>query len=469
MIGPAAEQGRAHGRLRRALIVVFLLGLGLRLIALWTTADLEPRIADEKQFVELAQSIVRGDGFAWDPNRPTSLRPPLFPGLVALTWAVTGEGNFQAVRAVQIILSFMTAVLLYDLGRRVFGASVGGLAASIAWLYPSLIFLNFTLLTETLFTLLVVAFILLSVMLVERPKNGTALACGLVLGLGALTRSVLWPMPIILCPVVAWLLPERFPRRLALAALVFAGYAAVVLPWAVRNTRLQGVVTIVDTMGGMNLRMGNYEHTPEDRMWDAVSLTGDKNWVYALTQEHHAEPITEGQKDKWAQQKAIAYMRANPATTARRGLIKFADFWGLERELIAGVQQGLYAPPRWFVAVAAVLILLSYAAVALLGGAGLWLSRPPWRVHVLLLLPILVITGVHTLVFGHSRYHIPLVPILALYAAALWQSDPGIAWRRRPLPAAGATLTVVVLAAVWLRQLIVVDGPRIRTFLDSIR
>ena len=28
--------------------------------------------------------------------------------------------------------------------------------------------------------------------------------------------------------------------------------------------------------------MGNYEHTPDDRMWDAVALTGEKNWSYAL-------------------------------------------------------------------------------------------------------------------------------------------------------------------------------------------
>ena len=42
-------------------------------------------------------------------------------------------------------------------------------------------------------------------------------------------------------------------------------------------------VTIVDTMGGMNLRMGNYEYTPDDRMWDAVSLQGEKSWVHGLS------------------------------------------------------------------------------------------------------------------------------------------------------------------------------------------
>ena len=185
-------------------------------------------------------------------------------------------------------------------------------------------------------------------MLVHDPRAWVAVACGVSLGLAALTRSVLWPLPLVLCPLLVVLLRAGLVRRLALPLLVFAGYAVVVAPWAVRNTRLQGVVTIVDTMGGMNLRMGNYEYTPDDRMWDAVALTGEKSWVNGLAPAPPGEPMTEGRKEKWAQRKAIEYMRDHPGDTLRRAFIKFADFWGLEREFIAGVQSGLFAPPRWF-------------------------------------------------------------------------------------------------------------------------
>ena len=70
---------------------------------------------------------------------------------------------------------------------------------------------------------------------------------------------MLWPLPLILCPALLLLIDVPMARRIALAAVVFVAYAAVVGPWAIRNTRLQGVVTIVDTMSGLNLRMGNYE------------------------------------------------------------------------------------------------------------------------------------------------------------------------------------------------------------------
>ena len=53
---------------------------------------------------------------------------------------------------------------------RAASAPVGRYAAAICWLYPSFIFFNFLLLTETLFTFLLVAWVLLAVMLVETPR-----------------------------------------------------------------------------------------------------------------------------------------------------------------------------------------------------------------------------------------------------------------------------------------------------------
>ena len=447
----------------RGLAVALLLGLVVRLVIFWHTPELGLKIADEHYFAQLAGNVLHGEGLASGPGRPTSIRPPLYPGFVAGIWAVAGDGNLQAVRAVQIALALLTAGLVYLLGRRAFGPAVGRAAAVVTWLYPSLIFLNFTLLTETLFTFFLVGFLLLSVTLVERPRVSTAIACGVTLGLGALTRSVLWPMPLLLCPLLVALLGGTLKRRLLLSSAVLLGYSLVVAPWAVRNTRLQGTLTIVDTMGGMNLRMGNYEHTPEDRMWDAVSLTGEQNWVYALTQERLevGGSITEGQKEKWAQRKAIEYMLDNPGTTLRRAVIKFGDFWGLERSFIAGVRQGLYTPPGWFALLAAAAITLSYVALVLPGMAGMWLARPAWQQHALLLLPVVTITGVHALVFGHSRYHLPLVPILAIYAAGLWQQRRAIAWRASRPALVGASLTLLALLAAWTRQVTLIDQGRI--------
>jgi 4-amino-4-deoxy-L-arabinose transferase-like glycosyltransferase len=449
--------------------VALAVGLIVRLFVFWHTPTLGPEIEDERHYVQLAGNLLAGHGFAWGPGQPTSIRPPLYPGLVATIFAVAGPGNLQAVRLVQIALALATVALISALGRRAFTPAAGHYAAAVFFLYPSFVFFNFTVLTETLFTFLLVAFVLLSVVLIQTPRLWIALLCGLSLGLAALTRSVLWPLPLIFCPLLALLLRGPLRLRLALPVAVLAGYALVIAPWAARNTALQGVVTIVDTMGGLNLRMGNYEYTPDDRMWDAVSLSGERSWSYPIAQEFPGQHLTEGQKEKWAQKKAIEYMRAHPQATLRRSLIKFADFWGLEREYAAGVQQGMYAPPRWIGTGISLLVVVTYLAVVICGAAGLWLAAPEIRVHALLLLPIVVITGVHTLVFGHSRYHLPLIPLFALYATAWLTTDRARLRERARRPAlVGAAATVLVFVAVWVRQIVLVDATRIRALLDHV-
>ena len=424
------------------------------------------KIVDEQQYAELGQNVAAGHGLAWGPGRLTSIRPPLYPGVLAAVWAIS-PGNLQAVRVLQILLALATAAMVYILGSRLYGFTAAAWAAAVTWLYPSLIFFNFLILTETLFTFLLVGFVLLAVVTVQSPRAWTALLCGLALGLAALTRSILWPLPLILCPLLAVLIRAPLARRITLPSLVFAGYALVIAPWAIRNTQLQEVVTIVDTMGGINLRMGNYEYTPDDRMWDAVALDGEKSWVYGLTTDLPGQTITEGQKEKWAQRKAIAYMRAHPGVTVRRAFIKFADFWGLEREFPAGVQNGLYAPPAWLSVTASLAIVLAYMALVTAGASGIWLAAPAdWRLHVVLLLPIAVIMGAHTIVFGHSRYHLPLMPLFAVYAAA-FVAVHGRAFRFSDRPMlVGAAATVMVLFSVWIRQIVVSDLARITALLS---
>ena len=446
-----------------------VVGLLVRAVVLAQTVNLGTPIIDEQHYAQLARSLLNGEGFAWAPGQPTSIRPPLYPAFLASIWSIFGQGNYQAVRVAQVLLSVATAWLVFLLGRQVFSAVVGRVSAAAVWLYPSLIFFNVTILTETLYTFLLVAFLLLMVKLVEAPRATIAAGAGLALGLSCLTRSSLWPLPLVLCPLMLAIVRGRFQQRAMAATLMLAGYAVVVAPWAVRNTRLQGVVTVVDTMGGLNLRMGNYEHTPEDRMWAAVELTGERSSIDGISADFPDRPPTEGEKERWAQRKAVEYIIANPGTTMRRSMIRFADFWGLEREYAAGIGHGLYTPSAWFGMTASVAVVIAFATLAVGGVAGVWLAPPrSWRTQVVLLLPAIAIMGVHTLVFGHSRYHVPLVPLLSLYAAALW-SEGLVRLSARRLVFAGAAASVAVLAFVWSRQLFVTEVARIQGFFAHVR
>src|SRR5262245_57736657 len=174
---------------RRLFVAALALGLVARFGILLFTRHLGTPITDEQHYARLAENLVAGNGFAWGPNEPTSIRPPLYPALLAGVWSVAGVDNLPAVRFVQILLALGTTGLICLLGRRVYDDTIGMVAAAAFWLYPSFIFFNVLILTETLFTFLLVAFVLLSVMLVQSPTVLTAMLCGAALGLGALTRS----------------------------------------------------------------------------------------------------------------------------------------------------------------------------------------------------------------------------------------------------------------------------------------
>ncbi len=209
---------------------------------------------------------------------------------------------------------------MYWIGRRLYDERAALVAAGITAFYPALVLANSLFLTETVFTFLLTAFVAALVALLQRPRPAVALSAGVLLGLAALTRSVVWPFPVVLAPLLAWLVPSTLARRLVCCALLLAGFAAVVGPWAVRNTRLQGVPVVVDTMGGMNLRMGNYEFTPHDRIWDAVSQRGAQSWIVGIPPHPPGGgEWTEGQKERWAREQAVAFMRAAPGPHALAG------------------------------------------------------------------------------------------------------------------------------------------------------
>ena len=121
---------------------LFAFGLIVRLLVLIAVVDLPTTIVDEQHYARIAMSVMSGDGFGWGPGSPTWIRPPLYPGALAAVWTAIGGVNLQIVRALQIALAGLTAVIVYWLGTRAFDARVGRLAALIFWLYPSFIFFN---------------------------------------------------------------------------------------------------------------------------------------------------------------------------------------------------------------------------------------------------------------------------------------------------------------------------------------
>jgi 4-amino-4-deoxy-L-arabinose transferase-like glycosyltransferase len=442
-----------------ALLTVLTVGLALRLLlALWLHGQ-ALYVWDERDYDTLAVNIVQYGQFAFEPGTPTSIRPPLYPAMVAAVYTLLGEHRFTAIRVLQAVLGTLTAYIVFLLGRRMYDETTAVVAAAICSFYPSLIATTGLLLTETTFTLLLCLACLAMERYLATGSWRWIMGFGIILGLGALTRSILWLFPAPLLAFMVFAGPHRrVSVRLGHAIIAIVAFSAVLAPWAIRNTRLHRTFTAVDVMGGRNFMMGNYEHTPIDRPWAAIGINDDRAWYKLVRKQfpEEAKGITQGQLDKLAMKSAVHYIVAHPFETLRRDLAKFFHFWQLEREIVAGLDAGYWGGlSRAGVLVAAVLILGSYVFVALAGLTGALVTAPTsWRVHLFLLLAIVFVCGIHTLVFAHSRYHLPLMPLLGIYAAAaiVRRRTVVASWRRPTMWLATALGGVLLLS--WCRELV---------------
>jgi 4-amino-4-deoxy-L-arabinose transferase-like glycosyltransferase len=459
----------------RPLLLILLAGAAVRL-ALWLAFDGIPinEGDDEREYNLCAVHLAETGEYAYPAGKPaadgtpgfqpSSIRPPLYPALVAGVYALCGPENFQAVRLLQAGLSLATVLLVYHLGRALYSRRVGLWAAGLYCFYPSLLMYNNLLLSEVLFIFLLCAFCGALLVAVRRRSLAWVAGAGVLLGLDALTRSIMWLFPV---PLAVWLLfawGGRWPGRLGAVVVALAAFAATLAPWSVRNTRLERTFVAVDSMGGRNVMMGNYEYTPLTRAWDAIDIHGKRAWYAVLRAKHpESKSLTQGQRDKLAMKEGVRFMMEHPALTLHRDIIKFFNFWQLEREVVAGASQGRFGTlPRPVLLLLTAVIFGSYATVLFAGFFGALLVRPAdLRAHTLFLLLIVFTCGVHTAVFGHSRYHLPLMPLVVTYAAAALVHR-GEIWRGRGGWLFWAAVGVcLVLAGSWVWEFCFVDLHRL--------
>lgn len=461
MVERPQTECRPHVHRTHPLVWILAAGLLVR-AALWLYwADLPIHIVDEQSYNQLAIGLVEHSQYEDEHGQLTSLRPPLYPTFVAAIYSVLGVGNYAAVRAVQFVLSLVTVVIIYRIGCLAWSQRVGRWAAAALCFYPSLLGYNNLLLSEVLYTFLVVALIWSAAASLQRNSLMLLAVLGVVLGLGALTRSILWLFaPLLgLYLLVVWKGP--WPKRVLAAAVPMLMFSAVIAPWTVRNTNLQNTFTTIDVMGGRNAMMGNYEYTPLERSWATIELVqGDNAWHRVLARETPGySALTQGQIDKLAMKHGIRFAFQNPGLTLQRDIVKFFNFWQLERELIAGGVRGFFGDlPKAIIILAALLICGSYSAAVFLGLFGALMRLPTdRRIHWFLLLSIIFPCLVHSLIFAHSRYHIPIMPIVLLYAAAGLTRLPWLWQQRHTLAFRLAAIACMVLVLAWARELVFVD------------
>jgi 4-amino-4-deoxy-L-arabinose transferase-like glycosyltransferase len=166
---------------------------------------------------------------------PTVLAVPSFFGL----------GSWTAQQFVCATFGAGAVVAVGLLGRRVGGQRIGLIAAGLAAVSPLLIARDGSLMSESLYGLLVVLALVAGYRVLDRPVPRSAALMGLLIGLAALTRSeALLFVPFLAVPICYRARPKNVSRgRLAAVAVVVT--LLTVAPWTLRNLVVFGQPVLI--------------------------------------------------------------------------------------------------------------------------------------------------------------------------------------------------------------------------------
>ena len=149
-------------------------------------------LQDAWEYNQLAVNIIEGNGFSVQnspPYEPTIRRVPVYPLFVSFIYRIFGLNNDNAVFISQIILFALISVSVYYLGLLINAPPLtAGLAGIITALNPSLAGFTNELMSEILYTCLMLLFAVIFVKALKISKYKFYLAAGLIIGLGALCR-----------------------------------------------------------------------------------------------------------------------------------------------------------------------------------------------------------------------------------------------------------------------------------------
>jgi hypothetical protein len=259
-----------------------------------------------------AGQIADGAGYRLLDGSATAYYPVGYPATIGAVFALVIRtpipDNLTLTNGyLQVFLGVATAWLVYEVGRRLFDASVGLLAALWIAVFPNLIYHTAAFLTETLFNLVLMA--ALAVVLWsdwrERRIGWVRLAIfGALLGFSALVRPISLPF-LVLLPIVWLTAGFGWRRALSYAGVAAAATVAVIVPWTVRNAIVMDAPVLISTNLGDNLCIGHYEGALGGFALPDVCFSDEP-----YEGLDHAE--FEVQRDGDNREKALEFARENP-------------------------------------------------------------------------------------------------------------------------------------------------------------
>ena len=356
------------------------------------------------------QRAIRDDA----PARASAFYPVGWPAVLAVVRVVfpsAGAGSAAGHAADLVLQSLFGAAAAagaYLLGRRARGRRSGLLAGLLVALMPGSVLLCASWLAEPLFTALLVL-AALPIAYARRKRRLRALALSaLVLGVAAYVRPVALPIALLLAFASARRLEGSRAKALAASLVVVTcGVLAPLAPWIARNAAVMHAPVLVSTNGGANLLLG----TVGDGRYGSIPAVIDC-----------PHGLREVDRDRCRTARALTRLRVDPVGAFTRAARKLFDTFGYEVSpaLVVEAELPAHFPARHVLAnVAAGVSTLAWLVLVALALESARRAALPSAVRDFTLAATMGTALLHALFLGGDRYHLPLVPLFAVHAAAL--------------------------------------------------
>jgi 4-amino-4-deoxy-L-arabinose transferase-like glycosyltransferase len=427
---------------------VLLAGLALLVQGLWVFGAIFVKHLPDAWFGSpsydiIARNLIHHGRYALYGSAPTGYRPPLYPLFLAAMMEIFGRSWITGTILTQAAL-FLVAVALLALSlQRLFADRLAVLLGVLLLVSDlSLVKISVIELETALFVAVVMAFFY--VLIRGRSSIASLAALSALVALAHLTRptGVLLLPSLLLVFVSLWRKGASPAVLLRSAAALALPFMILVAPWQYFLYRELKVVTLLSsTVGGTNLYKGN---NPDIlTMFPYVWLDDYYPWMKRVLMEGGVAEEDEVAADKFFSAKAMEFIKANPGTFVKAGILKLAALYSpyptpigygeLVNDVNGRVAIVNYrrrsTPMNWFECVQMTLVLL-----------GAWMfslkairerePRAPALIHIWIFMALSSL--MHVVTFSATVYRLPMDPLLVLLAVGFYAG-----WARR-LGAAGS-------------------------------
>ena len=399
---------------RSELTIALALGLSaftIRLVMMVALRTYEFDTTREMGFEmgQLAASLASGSGYSLN-GEPSAWMAPLFPALLWLvfeTFGIYSTASAISIFTLQAVVSSLSAVAIYVLGKKMFSAKVGFAAGALWVIHFGAINYSIRRIWASSFTALGLVLIVLATLWVrdDRKSPERSVVLGLIIGITALFE----PVVLVLVPfIILWLIfeaPNTSRFSISSLGLMFLTMVLVVVPWTIRNMTVFERPILIKSTFGTNLWQGNNPYVEEA----GVGIRSLETLGPHISDQESAylSQLNEVELSSYLGERAATFITENPLTFLTYTIQRAIMFWtiGFRESALPG---GLLVSSALS---AFLLVTLAFS------GIGIVLSRNRWRVVSVIVLILAVYPIPYYITISDTyRYRFPLEPFILVMA-----------------------------------------------------